>query len=131
MAQARKEGKPHDNALGNPLGKNPGDVWKIPTYPFPGSHFAVFPPDLIEPIIKASSPVNGTILDPFAGSGTTARVCVEENRHSIMVDSDKKTLNYFDKHLAKKGPSFIHKPFEQYINKDLDEILSLIDETKN
>ena len=86
MAQARKEGKPHDNALGNPLGKNPGDMWEIPTYPFPGSHFAVFPPDLIEPIIKASSPVNGTILDPFAGSGTALRVARKLGRKYIGIE---------------------------------------------
>ncbi len=38
------------------LGKNPGDVWRIPTTPFPGAHFATFPPKLIEPIIKAGCP---------------------------------------------------------------------------
>lgn len=37
-------------------GKNPGDLWRIPTIPFPGAHFAVFPPALIEPIIKAGCP---------------------------------------------------------------------------
>ena len=37
-------------------GKNPGDVWRIPTNPFTGAHFATFPPKLIEPIIKAGSP---------------------------------------------------------------------------
>jgi hypothetical protein len=40
----------------HPLGKNPGDVWTIPTQPFPESHFAVFPEKLIEPMIKAGCP---------------------------------------------------------------------------
>jgi len=40
----------------NPKGKNPGDLWRIPTTPFPGAHFATFPPKLIEPIIKAGCP---------------------------------------------------------------------------
>ena len=40
----------------HPKGKNPADVWRIPTRPFPGAHFATFPPKLIEPIIKAGSP---------------------------------------------------------------------------
>ncbi len=40
----------------HPRGKNPGDLWRIPTTPFPGAHFATFPPKLIEPIIKAGSP---------------------------------------------------------------------------
>ena len=37
-------------------GKNPGDLWTIPTQPFPGAHFATFPEKLIEPMIKASCP---------------------------------------------------------------------------
>ena len=40
----------------NPLGKNPGDVWHIPTQPYPESHFATFPTALIEPMIKAACP---------------------------------------------------------------------------
>lgn len=45
-----------DQEFCNPRGKNPGDVWTIPTTPFPGAHFATFPPKLIEPIVKAGSP---------------------------------------------------------------------------
>lgn len=37
-------------------GKNPGDFWIVNTKPFKGAHFAVFPPTLIEPIIKSSCP---------------------------------------------------------------------------
>jgi len=44
------------NLLNNPRGKNPGDVWKIPTQPFPDAHFAVFPERLIEPMILAGCP---------------------------------------------------------------------------
>jgi len=40
----------------HPLGKNPGDIWTIPTQPFPESHFAVFPEKLVEPMIKAGCP---------------------------------------------------------------------------
>lgn len=41
---------------GNPLGRIKRCVWKISTKPFSGAHFAVFPPDLIEPMIKAGCP---------------------------------------------------------------------------
>ncbi len=34
----------------------PSDVWTIPTQPYPGSHFATFPPSLIEPMIRAACP---------------------------------------------------------------------------
>ena len=40
----------------HPKGKNPGDLWRIPTTPFPGAHFATFPPKLIAPIVKAGCP---------------------------------------------------------------------------
>ncbi len=40
----------------HPLGKNPGDLWRISTMPFPGAHFATFPPKLINPIVKAGCP---------------------------------------------------------------------------
>lgn len=37
-------------------GKNPGDVWIIPTQPFPEAHFATFPEDLVKPMILAGCP---------------------------------------------------------------------------
>jgi len=37
-------------------GKNPGDLWSVPTMPFPAAHFSTFPPSLIEPIVKAGCP---------------------------------------------------------------------------
>jgi len=46
----------HTGDYTHPRGKNPGDLWRISTTPFPGAHFATFPPKLIEPIIKAGSP---------------------------------------------------------------------------
>jgi len=41
---------------GHPLGKNPGDVWTIPTSNFRGGHFATFPERLIELPIRAGCP---------------------------------------------------------------------------
>jgi len=72
--------------LFNLKGKNPGDIWEINTQPFPGAHFAVFPSDLIEPIIKAGSPKNGVVLDPFAGSGTALRVARKLGRRFIGIE---------------------------------------------
>ena len=50
----------------------PGNVWTIPTQPFSGSHFAVFPPPLIEPMIKAACPAE---ICPVCG---LARVRITE-----------------------------------------------------
>ena len=41
---------------GHPLGKNPGDVWPLPTANFRGAHFAVFPEALAERPLLASCP---------------------------------------------------------------------------
>lgn len=61
--------------------KNKRSVWNVTTRPFKGAHFAVFPPDLIEPCILAGCPEGGWVLDPFIGSGTTAIVAERHNRH--------------------------------------------------
>lgn len=42
--------------VGHPHGKNPGDVWTIPTATYRGEHFATFPPTLIERPILATCP---------------------------------------------------------------------------
>ena len=57
---------------GHPLGKNPGDVWTIPTAGYRGAHHAVYPAALVEKPILATCPPGGVVLDPFMGSGTTA-----------------------------------------------------------
>jgi len=58
-------------------------VWDITKKPYKDAHFAVFPPDLIEPCIKAGSERGDIILDPFIGSGTTAMVSKELGRDYI------------------------------------------------
>lgn len=63
--------------------RNKRDVWQIPVSPVKEAHFATFPEKLVEPCILAGCPVNGVVLDPFFGSGTTGRVAVRLNRHYI------------------------------------------------
>jgi DNA modification methylase len=59
---------------------NKRSVWTVTTKPFKGAHFAVYPPELIEPCIMAGSRVGDIVLDPFMGSGTTAAVAQRLNR---------------------------------------------------
>lgn len=66
--------------------KNKRSVWTVTTKPFKDAHFATYPKDLIEPCILAGCPENGTVLDPFGGSGTTCIVSEENKRNSIMVE---------------------------------------------
>ena len=66
--------------------RNKRSVWTVSTKPFPGAHFATFPPDLIEPCILAGSPRGGIILDPFFGSGTVGLVALKNARHYIGIE---------------------------------------------
>ena len=56
-------------------------VWTVNNKPYKGAHFAVFPPDLIEPCIRAGSREGDIVLDPFMGSGTTAMVAKSLKRY--------------------------------------------------
>src|SRR5205807_6569236 len=70
----------------HPLGKNKRSVWSVPVRSFPGAHFAVFPEELIRPCILAGCRPGGTVLDPFAGSGTTGVVAEELRRNAILIE---------------------------------------------
>jgi DNA modification methylase len=58
-------------------------VWNVQKKPYRGAHFAVYPPDLIEPCILAGSEEGDIVLDPFIGSGTTAAVAKSLGRNYI------------------------------------------------
>ena len=67
-------------------GRNPGDVWTIPTQPFPAAHFAVMAPELARRCIVAGCRPGGTVLDPFCGSGTTGMVALKHGRRFVGID---------------------------------------------
>jgi DNA modification methylase len=66
--------------------RNARSVWQIATKPYSEAHFATFPPELPERCIKAGSRAGDTVLDPFMGSGTTAWVARNLERHAIGVE---------------------------------------------
>jgi DNA modification methylase len=80
-------------------GRNIRDVWTFPVQPYKGSHFATFPEELPRRCILAATKTDDLVLDPFGGSGTTARVAIELNRRAISVDlayhsqAEKRTRN--------------------------------------
>jgi site-specific DNA-methyltransferase (cytosine-N4-specific) len=67
-------------------GRNRRTVWNINTQPFPGAHFATFPPKLIEPCILASTRPGDYVLDPFFGSGTVGLVAQQLDRKYIGIE---------------------------------------------
>jgi len=66
--------------------RNKRSVWTVTTKPFKEAHFAVFPPKLPEICIKAGCPEGGTVLDPFAGAGTTLWVAEQLGVNSIGIE---------------------------------------------
>lgn len=80
------QGSVKEQIEGKDTVRNKRSVWHVPTKPFRGAHFATFPADLIEPCVLAGSPIGGTVLDPFGGSGTTAGVALKHGRRAIICE---------------------------------------------
>lgn len=84
-------------------GKNPTNVWEIGRLNGNSKervgHPTQKPVEIIERFVKSLSYPGSIVLDFFAGSGTTGRVCIAEGRHCIMCDSDPASIDYFNKHI--------------------------------
>lgn len=78
----------------------PAQVWEIATKPFRESHFATFPPELVERCIKAGCPPGMPILDPFGGSGTTALVADAFGFDSTLIEINPKYVALARRRLA-------------------------------
>lgn len=87
--------------------KNKRDVWTVTTKPYSGSHFAVFPTDLIEPMILAGSRVGDIVLDPFFGSGTTGQVSQQLGRKWIGCELNKDYELLQNERVSQQGLEFI------------------------
>ena len=77
----------------HPKGRNPGDVWSIPTQPFSEAHFAVFPQAIPERAILAGCKPCGSVLDPFSGSGTTGLAATKHGRRYVGIDLSRDYLD--------------------------------------
>lgn len=66
--------------------RNRRSVWSLATQATPEAHFATFPLELPELCIKAGCPEGGTVLDPFAGAGTTGLACLKNGRNFIGIE---------------------------------------------
>ena len=93
-------------------------VWNVQVRPYKGSHFAVYPPDLIEPCVLAGSEENDIVLDPFMGSGTTAMVAKSLGRDYIGCELHEDYGNLIQKRVAEYNPvrEVAHSPLLDAIN---------------
>jgi len=89
---------------GNPLGKNPGDVWDIPNvksnHVEKTDHPCQFPVELIERFVLSMTRENDLVVDPFMGVGTTAIAAVRHGRRSAGAETDARYVEIARERLA-------------------------------
>ena len=85
------------------IGYNPKDVWSVSRlhklHREREDHPTQKPLKIIERMIKASSPENGTVLDPFGGSGTTLEACINNKRYCIMFELNSEYCEIIEKRI--------------------------------
>jgi adenine-specific DNA-methyltransferase len=82
---------------GNPLGKNPADMWIIPNvkhnHPEKTDHPCQFPVELIQRLLLALTNEGDLVVDPYIGVGTTAVAAVIHGRRAAGADLLKKYID--------------------------------------
>lgn len=105
-------------------GRNPTNVWRMSRLNGNSKervgHPTQKPREVIQRLVRALSYPGSVVLDFFAGSGITTRVCIEEGRHSIASDADPELRNYLASHLTvfagQEGGLFAEKPEHDLID---------------
>lgn len=95
----------HYDKNGNVIGNgsaNKKSVWTVTTKPYKEAHFATFPEALIVDCIKAGCPVDGIVLDPFMGAGTTAIVARKLNRNFIGIELNKEYIKIAENRIERE-----------------------------
>lgn len=104
-------------------GKNPTNVWEIPRLNSNSlervGHPTQKPEAIIERIVKSMSSKGDIVLDIFAGSAVTLKVCVEQGRNSIGCDISPDVLTY---------AAVQREKLKDYIYKYTNEIKPMFDE---
>lgn len=90
---------------GNPLGKNPSDIWEIisddwdslmwdipnvkSNHPEKTVHPCQFPVELVERCVLALTNEYGWVLDPYGGVGSTLIAALKNSRQAVSIDKEK------------------------------------------
>jgi DNA modification methylase len=84
----------------DPTTRNRRSVWTISTRPYSGAHFATMPPELARVCVLAGSRPGDTVLDPFAGSGTTGMVALENGREFVGIELNAEYISLAHQRIA-------------------------------
>lgn len=116
VAQPKKCGRKNDSSRndgdrtgivrGDGETRNRRSVWTVATKPLKEAHFAAYPPELIEPCIKAGSREGGTVLDPFFGAGTTGLVANRLGRDCIGIELNPEYAEIARRRIEADNPMF-------------------------
>lgn len=97
-------------SVNNMRGANPGDVWEFSHIHYcqenRQNHPTQKPEGLMERMILASSNENDLVIDPFAGSGTTLRVCQQLNRSCLGIELNADYINMIENRLNEPFTGF-------------------------
>lgn len=92
-----KKNEKYGTLSGNPLGKNPADVWEIPNvknnHPEKTEHPCQFPIELIERLVLSMTNPGDIVLDPYLGVGSALCAAVIHNRKGYGSDTMKEYLD--------------------------------------
>lgn len=92
-----KEGEKYGQLSGNPLGKNPEDVWDIPNvknnHPEKADHPCQFPIELIERLVLSMTNPGDAVLDPYLGVGSAICAAVIHSRKGYGSDIMKEYID--------------------------------------
>lgn len=78
-------------------------IWTDVTGQMRKDHPAPYPPEIPRRLIKMFSFVGDTVVDPFAGTGTTAVAALETGRNSVSVEIDPEYISATESRLAGSG----------------------------
>lgn len=84
----------------NPEGRNKRTVWKVNFEPQSDEHYASYPTKLVEPMILAGTDEGDTVLDVFAGTGTTLLTALRNRRNALGIELQPKYVAIAEKRLA-------------------------------
>jgi DNA modification methylase len=79
------------------------DVWEIPPErrsATRGEHFAPYPTGLVKRCLNAGCPPGGTVLDPFAGGGTTLAVALDMGLNAVVIELSAEFCDVITKRLT-------------------------------
>lgn len=84
-----------------PDGKRMAEGLNARTEDVGNNHPTVKPIDLMAYLVRLVTKKNGTVLDPFNGSGSTGLACVREGMNYVGIDLDQNYINISEKRIQK------------------------------